>query len=1692
MQSSSVEPSTASRRPTTPSGQTRHKNPTSDRPAELGRLRITTAEDAISRQLAAMREQRQVQAGHGTAVSTSKKAGAADIKAFEEAIRLEGSYWVDKLHTDPSFRLRLLHYIDRRQGFHAQLRQGQLSLSELHEQNNQLGTQALLTFELADAQGWTPETLRTTIVSGVAYASSSSNAFYWVIGPNIGRVAIALALQVAKACSPSGHMAIQAVQWTVNLVYVPLQLYCVVLGSVRNADSQSLAVARQAAHGPYFTLNAPSNKCETMEPGDKPLNRKLRSARAASRELSEVRQCIEAINSGEQLLWKRQHKHLKRELARQLGKIQMLADKHQERARARAQSGRLKAAERAVVDARDPMDVLQCMLAVKDTPLACSAASHKAISEALRLYRFYRGLVQQMQAAKPAPSGLVVVVDEESLDDPPPPTTVPLPPALPRDHTRAQAPDSSLLIGASVPEALADQYLELFHETFLLESFEKLNRQRNLGHSRAIRSGMQFLGTLLSFIPNVIALDKLYGGGPTQTAYDTEDSPLGFGYWMDVALLGVLVATPLLYSLTHDWYARHDMRAKQVAMSQVFNLISAGHFLDATGRLDEARLSASMKGLLSLQFEHLATALGADELGYQQELLAYAVDQRTLDEQEARRVKIVVEGQTLRVACTYRALAAAFSDCDSPTARLAFVLQLGMALGLDRETRASMRHILRMLEANKLDIQHAKKMNVAALLGEGSTLPEATREMLAGALVYAMLRFQMYLNKDLTARASDEFQQAQAHAMRLADAKGDAERRSLLTLFQIEQKLASTVIGSGLPVIVKALVVLASTLLEIKGHPLHHGTWLKATGSVVVLLSTLIGILQAYGNHMLIANKNGKRQDFTDRKLLNIFNTSLKSRHGHLLLSLDHLRGIVTQHDSLLAEPVPQAHQASPSQRIGTFIQRLLSDCLHKAEQAAPPSATVDLRALDDEAPEGSPSAPDSSDSASEPDEPPPVLRPIPRLPFDKPIAFGQDTWSQINAMDFRDLIHYARLPSNTLDEAELQRVLQDHLDQLEAQYLMGGGSSSEAGPSASSSSDSDPDADAQVPARAVMSALKSEGLLPAKDLLLSPKRRDQRINAAAQEFWQEPKARRRALRRERWQQQLAVLRQAIDTLDATHPQFPAHEQAHDMLEALLKRTRKAARPRQSLDGSTANTVRIPAEVRDAPDEPAPPSALPGAAGRATKPDVSPTRVAKRPKASTAQRAFQRALTELQSIGFLSTDALNSRERQRLIQHYLKQAAPGAKSEAERQRWRQAWRDTIALLISPPQVDASSQEQRSAWAQAARLLDEMLRLTAGPQAPGGQTAVPLATPGPDTLPTMDFNDVQALLNWAGLWSDQPLSPEEQQQRVAQLLTGGGISRSDWRSDHRRWSEVKTVLEQTLGFPRVQNDPGFALSVRQALRMSEQVLQRLTEPPSARPGRSPLQRVRLPGPLDTSSPDALQAQLLDWGLWHEEVLSSSRCEQLARERVAAWRAVPGFEAGTIAQHLDALLTRLIALRADTGLPTDWVLPLKQSIAITRHALKGLRPPRADQPRERNDTGRTPPLPPVRSSSLATRARGTVIAPRTASVQTGSDPQGLASAASHRPGVQPALQALGLWRDQAIEEADALFVADAFVNKQNALSHTELTALRERLDLLFQALEPTAFANAGTRQQARWTRTLLSAVIARLDERLRSLG
>ena len=560
---------------------------------------------------------------------------------------------------------------------------------------------------------------------------------------------------------------------------------------------------------------------------------------------------------------------------------------------------------------------------------------------------------------------------------------------------------------------------------------------------------------------------------------------------------------------------------------------------------------------------------------------------------------------------------------------------------------------------------------------------------------------------------------------------GLSETFTLMICFQILQKqiingYGGFLAGPGGFTFFKAVFTLMAVLAEIYNKftdtTSKSPTVIKLVGNLISLTGSLTsGIVIATVYGLFIALKNQLRNEFkNDPNNVNIAGVSYATMGRGIHLSGDYMKGIQTHTEMLVTPAVPPVEAAAfdtsgdfasfftqcvirfmPAQADGTGQEGRgtasgKTQSREEADHAESSGQTIEsfdepeeVRIpMEDEAdgPTGSASSQEGAETAPADEtagqaSPPKLKAPVPPLPYDNPIRMWQEfmlrTFTTVNFFKWREYLNaqgaeLAELPEDGLPgwiQARLTQVMA-LVEQLEAQEVSGEGNSpGEAGPSVGgdnpSPSPNAQDLDLDDDTQAVMQALGRLKFV-SYGVPFTPQERKDRVQTVVLQFDElQPKAQKRV--RKEWQKQAQTLHEHIGQLEPRAPLRPGYEQALEMLEELLKRTRAKA-----------------TEQRKQPR---------GPSGR--------TSDARRQAPSTAARDAQRA-------GFVSTDKLAKAERRQRVADELQhiQSGPPVDMTALMAHWMAVHNAVVDRLNDAASRNAPLEEFQ--WRQAAGMVVDLL------------------------------------------------------------------------------------------------------------------------------------------------------------------------------------------------------------------------------------------------------------------------------------------------------------------------------------------------------------------------------------------------
>lgn len=956
---------------------------------------------------------------------------------------------------DPAFKKAIDDYVQGLKHFHQEVDEGKFTVAGLLERSNQLGTMWLRAVGLADANGFTETTSLCMKDAAEAYAAPSVTANEWNIGAGVVRGALLAGASVTCALTGVGSPLLPLyIKSGVNLGYMAVQLGFSVMLPLQNAAAQSGAVKRQAQWGPLFNASLESSRCVRPDGKDHKL-RTLSKVQAEFDELSKVNAlfgqatCDPAeVLEARQKADHRQHKYLHR-LDRKIASLR----KHLKNAKDDGQD--IGDAGEKVLAATDPLLALAAAQGLMKT-IHQPAATWYARTEALRKqHDLYALVVAQLdhvhahaildRATMVTDEGLVSINREtltSLLEEAPPVLTPRVTQILDRatsvsDEGAANINQKTLAnVLQETPAPITQRLTDLTWELATTDRYETLNVLRYQGHSRAARNALNLLAALFSLIGNAQDLatveqdtKELVAAIAKASAEVVAESAASFfgdhlhvaaelmksvraildmaeeSKW-DILSWLTLLAQPRIYACTQPVGTRHDMENKLATQAQISAMTNHGQILK-DGKVNPAGLDAVMKGSMKVRMDHFKKTLEFDSKVYLNALWALLADKDHVTTANAVAVDIPDPGdpgKTITVSCTWTGLNAALGRFKKPedrNERAALIKALGESRQLTPADMQSLGTLLALYEQNLVNIDHAGNNNLQALLGPGSTLPEASRTLLASSLRHAQApkhlppsdprhaEVQAYLQS-----ATGKFDARQDDL--LAEKFGQTERRTNTgNINQSAQKMGQSymwlIAGSGGPTTVKAIATGVSEGLQMVGgytDPTLNKAALgvKVAGNLISITGSFIGLFLGYSYHKFILQKNLDRVRDVELQVPSVANSSVLSigdRDFMTLLSLDRIQGRVSHHETLLAAPIPAATLPAPLQDFKQFVMQLLPAFLGQGNTEA-----------------GAPTLP-----------------PLPAMPYESKTTFVHDVLVQMKAAPLSEMFRYWSMPHGGLTD---------------------------------------------------------------------------------------------------------------------------------------------------------------------------------------------------------------------------------------------------------------------------------------------------------------------------------------------------------------------------------------------------------------------------------------------------------------------------------------------------------------------------------------------------------------------------------------------------------------------------------------------------------------------------------------------------
>ncbi len=898
-----------------------------------------------------------------------------EIADLKTALTNESKHWSNKYNVnhadhDPQFKLLIDAYVHEQAKFSAAIDKGTLSPKEILDTSNKLGTLLMRAYGLADQNGWTETTHLCMRDSGEAYATPSRTTNWFNMTAGIMRGVALTSVATLGAAAGAAPLTLLYAGSAINFTYVGVQLGFSVMLPLQNAGAQSAAVARQAQWGPLYMPNLLSSKCVNRQGGEFTLVPKQK-LQTELQEMKRLKALYGQVTCDQQtVIDAKERSEIKRDAARARieKRIQALKERLHKAQNAGADIG---GSGKAVLAADDPLVALDAAQKLTGTAYSPSAKWFSRTSKALGQYQVHDAVVKNLDAALTQATtndGGIYTLDEQAL----------------------------AVALSNVPEAVTGRMNALAWELATVDRYETLNVLTNQGHSRTVRNALNLMAALFSMVGNT----EDWGSVEEDTrALIQELTQVGAELAQEAAKAGAeasglaamaqyvqyvlnlvpniwqgaieskwevlswltLVAQPCIYQYTQGVATAFDQENKLATQAQIMALTNLGQIVKGD-QVNPAGLDAAMKGSMKTRMEHFKAALEFDSKVYSEAMWSLLADEDHITTAQAATAVIAKDdtGESLEISCTFTGLSTAFAACKSPDERGALIGRLANARQLTDAKKRSLQVILELYEKNLVNIDHVGKNNLEALLGPGSTLPPQSQVMLGGALRYAMVpkhlpttdsrhdSVQKYL-KSAEGRKDAEMDDL------LATKKGQVERfTNTAGVNQATQKIGQTyawgLAGSGGPTTIKALTTLVSEVLRMMGGYQDIGLnraalGVKLAGNAVSIVGSAAGIFLGYAYHKYILLKNLHRQRDVKLKIPSVANSavlSVQNRDFMTLLSMDRLRGQVTNYGTLAAERIPEAALPASLESFKSFVLSVLPAFLGQAQAGDGPPVNLD------------------------------------------------------------------------------------------------------------------------------------------------------------------------------------------------------------------------------------------------------------------------------------------------------------------------------------------------------------------------------------------------------------------------------------------------------------------------------------------------------------------------------------------------------------------------------------------------------------------------------------------------------------------------------------------------------------------------------------------------------------------------------
>ncbi len=379
----------------------------------------------------------------------------------------------------------------------------------------------------------------------------------------------------------------------------------------------------------------------------------------------------------------------------------------------------------------------------------------------------------------------------------------------------------------------------------------------------------------------------------------------GEGYSLEADAIQVIMglAQTLFYAWKYPSATGKDALNKFATQWQIIAMTGAGNLIGKNGEVDPTKLDKMVTGKLNTRMGAMGSMLGSDLTVYGQAVLGWLVDPRTVDDDKAEKVKY--KGKM--IPCTYAVLANEFGKLKDSTERTAFIDAIAPQRSLREGVKEKIDRNLQLYEENVGNL--ANKGDASKLLGEGSNLPAATREMLRGSLEH-------FADSGNATRENDELDRALFKRAGKIEQLGELPSQAAQKL---GQAFAWLFAGTSGFLFLKALFALAVQALISAGDLTEEGAEKLADA---ILGGKMVGNAFALAGLVLQLGFNKGYQDYIAKKALHrqnagggigIVNAPPPSLRGSLwqefLASLGFEEARVEEimgYETLVGKPIPK------------------------------------------------------------------------------------------------------------------------------------------------------------------------------------------------------------------------------------------------------------------------------------------------------------------------------------------------------------------------------------------------------------------------------------------------------------------------------------------------------------------------------------------------------------------------------------------------------------------------------------------------------------------------------------------------------------------------------------------------------------------------------------------------------------------